>query len=321
MIAWVNLHGGWVVGLGFFALWVVTRLNTRRGHRVALVSSLGLAFVSTLINPYSQRMWHFLLETVRPDRPLIADWQPLYKLPPLLWISWLAGAGALAIVMRPRILQDSWLRVATVAALGIAAIRVSRIDAFFALAGVFLATSVLPKVQPAPQTSTRFRGSPLLAIVFLACIVPIGFVVKNRASAIPVPSYLMPDVNVATYVRDEKLQGRVLTWFDWGQYTIWHFGPDLKVSMDGRRETVYSAAVVDAHMRFYFGSSNEWRYADAINADYVWIPKTLPIARELPLHGWVRLCEGQTSVLFAREPHKQRCSENALTADRLFPQL
>jgi hypothetical protein len=321
MIAWVNLHGGWVVGLGFFALWVVTHLNTIRDKRVALGCALALAVASTLVNPYGVGMWHFLIETVRPDRPMIADWQPLYKLPLLLWMSWLAGLGTLAIATRPGILQANWLRVALVAALGIAAIRVSRIDAFFALAAVFLATSLLPKAQPASPHSNRVRSSPLLAMLLLACVVPVGFLVKNRISAIPVPSYLMPDASVAAYVRVEYLQGKVLTWFDWGQYTIWHFGPGLKVSMDGRRETVYSAAVVNAHMRFYFGSSNEWRYADAIGADYVWIPKGLPIALELPLHGWHRLCEGQTSVLFAREPRQRRCPENTPTGDRLFPQL
>jgi hypothetical protein len=156
---------------------------------------------------------------------------------------------------------------------------------------------------------------------FLVCLVAVGFVIKKRISTVPVPGYLMPDVNVAAYVRDEQLQGKVLTWFDWGQYTIWHFGPKLKVSMDGRRETVYSAAVVDAHMRFYFGSANEWRYADVIGADYVWIPKELPITRELLLHGWHRICEGQTSVLFGKAPHQRSCPENISTGDRLFPQL
>ena len=28
--------------------------------------------------------------------------------------------------------------------------------------------------------------------------------------------------------------------YDWGEYVLWHLGPGVKVSMDGRRETVYS---------------------------------------------------------------------------------
>ena len=28
--------------------------------------------------------------------------------------------------------------------------------------------------------------------------------------------------------------------FDWGEYVIWHLGPQVRVSVDGRRETVYA---------------------------------------------------------------------------------
>jgi hypothetical protein len=89
--------------------------------------------------------------------------------------------------------------------------------------------------------------------------------------------------------------------------------------MDGRRETVYSTEVVDAHFDFYFGSN--WRYADHIKADYVWIPKQLPVARELQRHGWHRLCEGKLSILLSRQPDTRRCAQYAPDADRLFPQL
>lgn len=131
----------------------------------------------------------------------------------------------------------------------------------------------------------------------------------------------MPDSNVAAYVRDAKLKGDVVTWFDWGQYSIWHFGPELKVSMDGRRETVYSAEVVDAHFRFYFGTADEWRYVDSVKADYVWVPKHLPVVRQMQRHGWHRMCEGRSSILLARELHTPPCSRNSSGGDRLFPQL
>jgi hypothetical protein len=36
------------------------------------------------------------------------------------------------------------------------------------------------------------------------------------------------------------LGGNILVDFDWGEYVIWHLGPRIQVSIDGRRETVYS---------------------------------------------------------------------------------
>ena len=320
LAGWVNLHGGWVVGIGFFALWSVARAVSNGRERVAIGCAFGAALGATLANPYGLSMWSFLAETVRLERPMIADWQPLYTLPPLLWTFWLAGAGVLAIAARvsPR---EAWPHVAIVAALGIAALRVSRLDAFFALAAVFLATSVLSKGEPGFVRSPHARRSPVFAALLVLCLIPISYVVAKRIAAVPVPSHLMPDSNVAAYVRDTKLSGTALTWFDWGQYSIWHFGPELKVSMDGRRETVYSPEVVDAHFRFYFGTADEWRYVDVVNADYVWVPKHLPVVRQLQRHGWHRACDGNSSILLARQRQMPSCSPNPSGGDRLFPQL
>jgi len=320
MVVWVNLHGGWVVGIGFFAVWSVVRAMTDMQHRGALAGALGAALLATLLNPFGPAMWYFLAETVRLERPMIADWQPLYTLPAHLWIFWLTGAAVLAISVRSST-RDAWPRLALVAALGILAIRVSRLDAFFALAGVFLAAAVLPKAEPAPAASLMARRSPVFAVLLALCAIPVGFIVAGRVATVPVPGYLVPDANVAAYVREAKLSGYVLTWFDWGQYSIWHFGPDLKVSMDGRRETVYSTHVVDAHFDFYFGTADEWRYADVIKADYLWIPKHLPVVRQLQLQGWHRLCEGDSSILLGRRPHTQRCPQSSSSGVRLFPQL
>ena len=320
MAMWVNLHGGWVVGIGFFGLWSLARGCTNGRERAPIASALGAALGATLINPYGVLMWHFLAGTVRLDRPMIADWQPIYMLPPLLWMFWLSGAVILAIAARVSS-RDTWPRVAIVGVLGILAIRVSRLDAFFALAAVFLAASVLPKAEPVTGAAPGQRLSPVFALMFAVCMIPLALVVGKRIAAVPVPHHLMPDSNVAAFVRDAKLSGDVLTWFDWGQYSIWHFGPDLKVSMDGRRETVYSADVVAAHFRFYFGTGDEWRYADAVKADYVWVPKHLPVVRQMQLHGWHRMCEGRSSILLARQPHMLPCPQSGSSGDRLFPQL
>jgi hypothetical protein len=319
MVAWVNLHGGWVVGLGFFALWSAARAIANHEHRMPLAGALGVTLAATLVNPYGPAMWQFLAATVRLERPMIGDWQPLTKLPALLWMSWLAGAAMLAIAARSSA-REKWVRVAIAASLGIVAIRVSRLDAFFALASAFAAAAVLPKSEPVPMPSPHPSGSPALAMLLALCLLPIGYLVVERIVAVPVPGHMMPDSNVAAYVRDAQLKGHVLTWFNWGEYSIWHFGPDLKVSMDGRRETVYSGDVVSAHLDFYYGT-NQWRYADAINADYVLIPKQLPVARELQQHGWHRLCEGDSSILLARRAHARQCEHTRSDAIRLFPQL
>jgi hypothetical protein len=323
MAAWVNFHGGWIVGLGFFALWSATAGLTRSWReRVALASAVAAAFVFTLMNPYGPGMWQFLWTTVRVERPMIADWQPLYQLRPLLWMSWLTGlAVAAAAAARARSRAD-WTSVAMVAALGLAAVRVSRLDAFFALAAVFLAIRLLRHSSSShAEVPRRVLASPAITVLFALCVVATAVALVPRAMTVPVPDRLMPDAAVAAYVRDRKLTGNVLMWFDWGQYSIWHFGPALKVSMDGRRETVYGEELIGAHLRFYFGRSDEWRYAESLNADYVWIPRHLPAARALQLHGWSTLCEGHSSILLARQAPMRKCEPRAPVNGRSFPQL
>ena len=51
--------------------------------------------------------------------------------------------------------------------------------------------------------------------------------------------------------------------------TIWHFGPGLKVSLDGRRETVYSDA-------FVTHTQSNAEVLDDLRADYAWLPLSTP---------------------------------------------
>ena len=57
-------------------------------------------------------------------------------------------------------------------------------------------------------------------------------------------------------VEAAQLQGRLVVWFDWGEYAIWHFAPALRVSIDGRRETVYTDQVMQKHLNFYYVPSS-----------------------------------------------------------------
>lgn len=322
MAVWVNLHGGWVVGLGYFGLWCVMRAVTGSARdRVALAAALAMALASTLVNPYGFRMWELLAGTIRLERPMIADWQPLYALPPLIWISWLTACSVLVIAAAHARSREDWIHVAMVAVLGALAVRVSRIDAFFALAAVFAAASVTAKPERAAAGSKPLEASPAFAIAFALCVLAAAVALVPRVFTVRVPNGLMPDSEVAAYARGQKLHGDVLTWFDWGEYLIWHFGPELKVSIDGRRETVYSAELVDGHMRFYSGTDDQWRYPDTLKADYVWIPKQLPVVRELRLHGWRPLCEGELSILLTRTSDTRQCSQQPATRVREFPEL
>jgi hypothetical protein len=323
MAVWVNLHGGWIVGLGVFGLWSLMTMPARPwADRLVLAGAVAASLAATLVNPYGVEMWQFLATTVRMERPMIADWQPLYTLPYGFWIAWIATFAVVAVAVTRGRSQVDPRYVAITALLGAAAVRVSRLDAFFAIAATMLLAPALARPSTAePEPEAPQRRSLVLGGAFVLCLLGAAVIVMPRVLAIPVAPGTTPDAEVAEYVRGHGVSGKMVTWFNWGQYTIWHFGNHVKVSMDGRRETVYSDAVVAAHMRFYRGAPGAWRYADEVGADYIWLPSDLPVTRELQLQGWRTLCQGPSSVLLTRRHLATPCVTGGQRKSTSFPAL
>jgi hypothetical protein len=92
----------------------------------------------------------------------------------------------------------------------------------------------------------------------------------------------------------------MITWFNWGEYVIWHFGPDLQVSMDGRRETVYTEATLQAHRRFLQQGFAAWPALEIKNPDYIWLPRAVPVTGMLTGSGWHPLIATPTSIVWSR---------------------
>jgi hypothetical protein len=133
----------------------------------------------------------------------------------------------------------------------------------------------------------------------------------------------LPEPTAGEFIARHALTGRLLPYFDWGEYAIWHF-PRLQVSIDGRRETVYSPDMHTAHLNFFFGKAT--LFADEIGADYIWVPGRLPVVRQLLKAGWVDVFRGPVSIVLARRsawqgelPVGERGDEGPADVSRCFP--
>jgi hypothetical protein len=113
----------------------------------------------------------------------------------------------------------------------------------------------------------------------------------------------------------------MLTWFDWGEYAIWYFAPGITVSMDGRRETVYSDAAINRHLTFYTSPADRQAVLDQLQPDYVWVPSRLEVVSKLVADGWHPLFAGPISTLLSRSPATAPASRPASRTDaaRCFP--
>lgn len=100
---WINLHGGFLAGLGILFVWGVLHLFFQRGAWKMIVLPLLFSATATLINPYGIDLLKFLLRTVTVARPEITDWQPL-QLNSLLGIVYLLllTISILGLVFSPK---------------------------------------------------------------------------------------------------------------------------------------------------------------------------------------------------------------------------
>ena len=316
MALWVNVHGGWIVGIGILGLWTLARVLDLRipvGRRLTLaLAGLG-ALGATLINPYGIHMWSFLGETVRLGRDDIEEWGSILTYPMALGLTWALTVTAAALALwrsslprRPR-----YDYVAIVAVLAFASFRVSRLDAFFALTVVILLAPELSSVfanlarrfHTPSSTAAKAPALGVIAITIVtvvAMLVPAWRIIGPYATCLTIAGPWVPEADAGRFIRHNQLKGRMLTWFDWGEYAIWHFGPDLQVSMDGRRETVYTDATIQAHRRFYAADETALDYLRSLNPDYIWLPKRLPMTDRLTGAGWTAIFTGPVSVVFAR---------------------
>ena len=300
---WANLHGGWLVGVGVVGLWAVVAASIRRIPPGWAALTPCLAILASLANPYGWRLWLFLWQTVGLERADITEWQSVLSQPIALTL-WVPGAVVVAVAWWKRRASDLH-RLIPVTVLALLALKVVRLDASLAIAAV-----VMTGPLAAGTGSRRFRLSPApgageLVAVGLATVAAAsvaGWFAWSRAGCMAMGEGLefTPESDAVRFAELNQLAGRMVTWFDYGEYAIWHLSPEIVVSLDGRRETVYSDKVLQAHQRFYDG--RDPGYAQRLGADYVWVPSRLPLAGQLTKAGWTSIFRGSKSQIFAWRP-------------------
>src|SRR5262245_11094907 len=126
-VLWVNLHGGWIVGVALVGLWCAGEIWERRRLDPRIVGVAVATVLATLVNPYGWGLWRFIGETVRLSREDIIEWHSLWTAPlsdQLFWLATVVMAGYCAVrkVGRPR-----WDVLVTLAGLAFASYRVRRL--------------------------------------------------------------------------------------------------------------------------------------------------------------------------------------------------
>jgi hypothetical protein len=284
MVLWANCHAGFVVGLGFQGVVLVSAVwKAPAGRRLATAWPLGAALAgsvaATLVNPYGLVYWRVVLEGVTMARPHIGEWAPLDVLGvegviPNVFLVLLVVGFALV----PRLRDPS--AIALVAISAVAGYRNLRLSAIFVLVAAVYGSEAMSAVfaRLGALAGDRFERVKRAAAVLLACALPAiavpvaASVARPRAFALDYAPY---PVAALEWLRTHEPGGRLLVDFNLGSYALWRLHPRFQVPIDGRFEAVYTEAtaalVADA---FDVASPTQAASLDRLAPDYVLLKRT-----------------------------------------------
>lgn len=275
-IAWANLHGGFVAGMGLIGLYAAGQVLTRRKFWPYL-AVLAAAAAATLINPYGLKYWTYLADAIAMPRPEITEWQPIsqaYREGELL-----SRHGYFLVMIFLAVIFSLWYRLRDLTAalvllttlyLGVKHVRH---QVFFLWSfGVYfpvMLTAFIGRLRSDEKFMRLLprigRKLPLLVVAGVTMWWLYGAATQHPLSLIPRPgpdkknkSAVYYPLGALNYIREHNLSGNLLPRFEWGEYIIWTLYPKCRVGMDGRYETVYPHGYCREYFAFIFARPG-WR--------------------------------------------------------------
>jgi hypothetical protein len=299
---WVNLHGGFLAGLATLGSWGILHIVFSRNSWKQILPPILASAAATCINPYGFDLLSFLFQTATIPRPEIVDWQPL-SLSSFLGLTYLTSLmiSILGVVFSRR--ERSVVLVILFCILSVMPLVAIRHLQLFSIASFIITGEhiwdawdrIRPQKPAKKQISVLMVNLPIILSIILILLSAFrGITIKVNNS-----SYRYPVANVS-FLKEVGVKGHLATEFIWGEYVIWHLGPEVKVSIDGRRETVYPNDVYKKYLNFHVGR-DDW---DALLSDYetdmALVEKSSTTYNLLILTmDWSLIREDEVSALFA----------------------
>lgn len=303
MLFWVNIHGGFVSGLGIITVYLAADFFLKRPSKVIL-TTLFAALMTTMINPYGAKFWEYLWPALTLERSSIAEWS---SMPFFRWDSNFGFRALFAFVVFMLVFgrkafkgKNSIPQLIVLALTAYIAVRHRRHAPFFGLAalaftGPYLEACIsrLRFRVPVAAIAGAYLVMAALAITFL--LPAVTFTVRA-----PVGFYPVREADILMY---SKAEGNLVVPLRWGNYAMWRLYPKVKISMCGRYEAMYPKSTYDMNHDFLFKKGNDWdRIVRQCRVDYIMLEvKNTALADEdLTRLGFEPVWRSDYSALYAR---------------------
>ena len=319
MVAWVNLHGGFIVGVGLagaglgallFNLEDAPAPPTNR-QRLAIIITGLTTLAAVLINPYGFEILTYLSMALSLERLGVTEWQGLSGVTLVPYAVFFGSTLLLAIAAR------SWKRATQLLFFFIGAWAGLKHGRFFVVMIIFAALVSASSLEVLwarlsasgrlPNLSRLQSPRAVIAVTVIAALLSLpptalaihthgGLSILISPSEYPVQSVAWLKAN------HDALDSRLALPFSWGEYAIWHLYPDYLVSLDGRYETVYEPAFIEAIQTAEMEGDLQTFLTDQ-GADVLLIRANSPLQVAAQAHpDWALRYIDNTASVFARSP-------------------
>lgn len=290
IVVWLNVHGGFVAGIGLFAVYTIERFIREwtdnrsivcAGRAVAHLILTGLATVPLLaVNPYGWEYIEYMWHALRMDRSLISEWAPLWQTyqPLLTMLFYVISILLLIYAISSRGLRQL-PQIALVAITAWLALRHIRHGSIYAVVWLCYVPAYLEETQLGAwirefwQRRRNFVSSMAVACLILSVIVAF----QNRFWELQIPTMARQSPSVypigaCDYLAENEFKGNLMVPFSAGSFISWKLYPDVKVSCDGRYEAAYPPEMVKEHFKFYEADTGWQEMLTRYATDAVLIP-------------------------------------------------
>lgn len=321
MLLWANLHGGWVLGIVLMVVTIIGEFLDERTSRPGALSQgvirdLAAATVVTLVvtiltpNGISGLLYPLVWVTPGPFANVLTEWVSVdfHQLVYMVFEGLLLLFLVVLIVNR-RLL--SWTSILLLLAYTYLALSETRNVAVWAVVIAPILGSCLQGIleeygprRPDPGRSLqpgreRMINSVLLVLVLLILPTELLHFATPKALRSDQTS-TFPD-EAMTYMNRHHLPRNTLAAYAWGGYLIWRGYPSYLDFIDGRANTVFTPAVLQAYLSATSLQPHWNRVLSQDHVQNVLIQPNLPLAQGLAEDGgWRRVYKDSTAVLYTR---------------------
>jgi hypothetical protein len=303
-------HGVYAAGIANTRAHQLIRNEIPTGTVVALwLATLGV-LASLCCNPWGPALVRWLVQSVLWFRPEIEEWNPT----PFGWdhaalfILIAVSVFAWAASRRRRALWE----LAVCGAFAVLALRSVRNTPLFAIVAVALVPAHL--ADALARFRNHFEGllelwhrpgiktlvNSFMGIASFAIAIATFILHKDHPLTMEVPRSRYP-VAAADFIREHRLQGKVINFFDWGDMIIFQL-PNCAPSIDGRLDASYPRSLIAAHWKLYNGEQVDEKVLPIDSADLALLPSKLAgtlALRDRP--GWEVLYFDETAAVLGRD--------------------